>query len=312
MIQSQQQPHRQCVTTDEVTFTARLVLEIRKLLSPDFNWNKYGIFVAGGFLSGLMEPNYDPHLYQESDIDMYVCGQTMKQLRKRVRKVLHYLRETFKDVYFIIGGGLNVLLIDCVIKKLNHKLQIIGLCDDRDILHVIQQFDLTHCQIAYDGTDVIYTPEFVDAMRTKVTKINPNVHSIHAYRLVKSYLRGYSVELPKHNVYIKNFFRQGYSSATEDTTRTNRIWHTHNMGTEFDQMLVDPIVQQNLHKNPPIDFSLNEETMVKKIVESYGWSENLYIFSRKGQLIYSKPEIHDTLKICDALSYISLSNVLTR
>ena len=199
------------------------------------------------------------------------------------------------------------MLIDCIIKGWQRRLQLIGFVGKSMLpvgqtrsnshkcptpLEVIEGFDLTHCQIAFDGNDVICTPEFVKSITNRTTTINPLVHSIHGYRLVKAYLRGYSVVQPDHNVYIRNFYHR-YGDEDEKDYRkvlrlTDRIWQTHFMRDEFADLLKNPVVHQNLHKSFIVDFSLEMEQRIKQIDQLSNWSPMLYVFNRYGQLMIER------------------------
>ena len=294
------------VTVSKMTFYHRIYNELGELFDTPFSWD--GIFVGGGFLTGLMEAKYDPELYKESDIDMYICADTVGHLRERVKYVVDYLKKHTKNVYFMTSGYEQGFLIDCLIDGWKRRLQLIGVTyaspcalfngfkkSDKLVCptpeQVISTFDLTHCQIAFNG-NVICTPEFVQAMQTRQTNINPQIGSVHAYRLVKAYLRGFSIGKPEHKVFIKNFFRRTY--AKEDfgkilPVKTDRMWHSFCLQQEFDELLKNPIVLQNLHKNFMIDF---EKTTIKQHLEAinrlHGVTDNITVYNRHGYIIMQR------------------------
>jgi hypothetical protein len=295
------------VTVSKMTFFHRICTELGQVFDSPFNWNN--VFIAGGFLSGLLEANYDAELYKDSDIDLYVCAQNTNQLITRMNEVIKYLQTHTPNIYFLVSGYSQIMLIDCFIQGWKRRLQLIGItaggsfpillkksgtkpdkCPTTE--EVISAFDLTHCQIAFDGSDVICTPEFIDSMITRCSSINPQVHSVHAYRLVKTYLRGFSILQPKHSVFIKNYFHRYGEDDCKKTKgtcgipiMTDRIWHTMSLQKEFTEIMDNPIVQQNLHKNFFVDFSLDVKQRLEEIEQKSEWTYDLYVFNRFGNCI---------------------------
>jgi hypothetical protein len=324
------------ISVSKMTFMHRLYEQCGTLFDAPFDWDN--IFLAGGFISGLLETKYDPDLYKESDIDMYICAKNCQDLSKRVMKVIEHIKTRTKNVYFIISGDPNVMLIDCLIDGWTRRLQLIGVsrtggktvphieCIDNSpmILNVIGCFDFTHCQVAFDGNEVVCTPEFIRSLTTRRTKINPLVHSIHGYRLIKAHIRGYTIIRPEHDVYIKNFFhRYGRSDDPEKDasskfkTLTDRIWHTYYMDKEFPELLVNPIVHQNLHKNFVIDFNLDDKEHLNTIDQLTRWTPQLKVYDRYGHLVLSRYEggYHTQLanqNIDDTVRKLCIVNILTR
>lgn len=318
------------VTVSKMTFYHRIFSEFGELFDTPFSWE--GIFIAGGFLTGLMETKYDPELYKGSDVDMYICADTVAHLRERVKYVVNYLQEHTKNVYFMISGYEKGFLIDCLIEGWKRRLQLIGVTYSTPFLsikdfkkkstcptpeEVISTFDLTHCQIAFNG-NIICTPEFVRAMQTRQTNINPQIGSVHAYRLVKAYLRGFSIGKPEHKVFIKNFFRRTYTK--EDFARipakTDRTWHSHWLQQEFDELLKNPIVLQNLHKNFIVDFEhTTPGQLVDEIFRLHGVTDNLTVYNRDGYAIkrrvsIDKDGVTSTEKVDQQLAYHDIPDII--
>lgn len=318
-------------TVSQMAFYARLSQVVGDLFEPPFNWS--GIFMAGGLLSGLMDVNYDPFLYKESDLDLYICADTPEKLVKRMKQVVAHISNHVEHAYFIVNGCTNVMLIDCLIRGWNRRLQLIGfdggngrkaVCPTAQ--SVIAGFDLTHCQIAFDGTNVITTPEFILSKKTRETSINPQVSSIHGYRLVKAYLRGYSIARPKHNVFIKNIYHryekepnpitwEQYNPADKSVLpMTDRLWHSHYLEKEFEELLRNPIVQQNLHKNFMIDFSAGTHEHIHQIMTLSDSAQDLYVFNRFGVplVIRNHRETLVSINLKDALPSDQMSLTLNK
>jgi hypothetical protein len=329
------------ITVSGMTFYSRLSKELNNLFDSPFKWDN--IFLAGGFISGLLETKYDPELYKESDIDMYVCGETLNQLANKMKYVIAHLSHYAEEIYFISSGYHKVMIIDCLIKGWKRRLQLIGIHGSSNwpnfnpsvkkhtpsicptAKEVIAGFDLTHCQVAYNGEEVICTPDFIHSLTTRQTSINAGVRAINGYRLVKAYLRGFSVSQPKHAVYIKNYYhRYGDSDIGKSVpSMTDRIWHTMFMYKEFAELLDNPIVQQNLHKNFLIDFSLPFHQRMETIVKLSDATPDLYVFNKQGlNVVYvskSNKEIAESDHKCiddytmeQMIERMTITNVLTR
>jgi hypothetical protein len=328
------------VTVSKLLFMHRLYEQIGTLFDPPFKWDN--IFLAGGLISGLLEVKYNPELYKDSDLDMYICSISLTDLCTRMMYVLNYIREHTKNCYFLISGTQRVCLIDCIIEGFPRRLQLIGLCgtnlaglfniNTKDKIKsvkcpspsdVMSTFDMTHCQVAYDGNDLICTPEFIDCMITHHTVLNPQVQSIHAYRLVKAHLRGYSIMLPKHQVYIKNFFhRYGVvdDPSKDEVARipslTDHVWEISNLKDQFPELLKNSIVQQNLHKNFMIDFTQSSAEQLNTIVGLNNWAGEWSIYDRSGKIVCFKSKDSDFLpqrnSLQKAVEAMTITNILTR
>ena len=332
------------ITVSTMTFFRRLVGEVGQLFDT-FNWE--GIFIAGGFMSGLMEVKYDPQVYNDSDIDMYICGATTAQLRERIKYVVNYLQTKTPNVYFLLCGHPDGFLIDCMIQGWRRRLQLIGVTFASPFrvikdfkksnicptpMEIISAFDLTHCQIAFNGTEVICTPEFIQAMMRRQTSINPQISSIHAYRLIKAYLRGYSIGQPTHELFIKNYYRRTYEEPCHPHTgtlfRTDRLWRSFALAEEFEELLHNPIVQQNLHKNFMVDFEqMTSKQRLEAIKEQFNdMTRDMVVYNRYGYMILkhllvqgkyleaddqiSEP-IENTTTLMDHISHMSCANQVT-
>ena len=119
------------VTVSKMTFYVRLSEQVGHLFDPPFKWDH--VFMAGGFLSGLMETQYDPELYQESDIDLFVYGSNLRDLQARMRQVISHLQKSTSNIYFIVAGCHGNMVIDCLIAGWTRRLQLIGLCPTKRI-----------------------------------------------------------------------------------------------------------------------------------------------------------------------------------
>jgi hypothetical protein len=71
-------------------------------ISSPFSFDWTNVFIAGGFLSGLMEYQYDPELYKDSDIDIIVITKSDKRnLIREIRFIGYELEIEFSVVLSI-------------------------------------------------------------------------------------------------------------------------------------------------------------------------------------------------------------------
>ena len=137
-------------------------------------------------------------------------------------------------------------------------------------MEILKNFDLTHCQVAYDGFNILYTNEFIEAITTKITKINVN-KIILSYRLIKAYNRGYSIDYP--DCYIKCI-------SLNDDINTTEIYNINDLDIIIKNLLKDQNIIKKLTKNyiPNLQNYDKEQALLemKKICEIYAY-ENKYI-----------------------------------
>jgi len=158
---------------------------------------------------------------------------------------------------------------------------------------ILKSFDMTHCQVGFCGNELIHTDEFVNAIKTRTTKITTS--SIHAYRLVKAYQRGYSIEKPKY-CYIKNIFHEYTTDFilnpnTKIPSNTDKFYDINNLQNIIEELSKNPIVLKNMNKNyiPSMNSQIPITEEMHTIGTSYaGKDRYTFINDINNNFIYQK------------------------
>ena len=122
--------------------------------------------VAGGFLLNSV----NNHMTGNVDVDMYVPCKNLAKFNKMMAKLgecrgLLQHNATFYCHSFLKMNGIRSVQAFYNLTTKNHVMDIMAVRNSRSPLDVVQNFDLTFCQIWYDGTNVFATHP--DHIRTK-------------------------------------------------------------------------------------------------------------------------------------------------
>ncbi len=255
-------------TVSSLEFNKRLLNKIGEFIDDDFDWKN--VLIGGGLISGFIDAKYDADEYQNSDVDMFVYGKNKTLVLNKIQAIYDYFVKKLDKKFYSFVYIPNTPIINIIIPG-RCSFQIIGTISQTG-LEVLKSFDMTHCQVGYDGTNVVYTPEFIEAIKSRITVITKRY--IHAYRLVKAYHRGYSIANPEY-CYIRNIFHE-YTSKPGDKMPTNsdKFYDIHDLQNIMEILEKNKIVQQNLTKNyiPPMHDIYTEEILkieMEKIGELY-------------------------------------------
>lgn len=173
--------HNDFVTTSSFEFYGRLHKIIGEFIDENFDRNN--IIIAGGLISGLIEKKYDPTEYNLSDVDIFVYGESKSIIVEKIQQIYDYFVKKMNKKFYAFAYHPGCAMVNIIIPG-KISIQIIGTLF-KNATEVLKSFDLTCCQIGFDGHKIIFTDEFIEAIRTRITKITTK--SIHAYRLVKTY-----------------------------------------------------------------------------------------------------------------------------
>jgi hypothetical protein len=259
------------VTTGLFEFFKRLNKKIGNFIDDDFDWSN--IIIAGGLISGLMESHPNMSEYQQSDVDIFVYGDKNTVVNK-IQEIYQYFVKKLDKKFYAFVYTPNTPII-CIVIPGKCAIQVIG-TNFNNWLEVLNSFDLTHCQVGFNGTHVLHTDEYVEAVRTRITKITKR--SIHAYRLVKTYHRGYSIKKPSY-CYIKNIFHEYTALPGRSFANTDKDYDINNLQYIIEELENNQIVINNLTKNyiPSID-SINTTTEEMVKIGTLYAGENKYKF----------------------------------
>ena len=240
-------------------FYKRLGDELTNILDSNFKWTN--VLLSGSLMSGLLETKYNPNKYKQSDLDFYIYGRDSSTVKKHMKRVYSYFVNKFKKMYCFRYN--HTLVLTLLSPEYHRSIQIIG-ATSNDPVRILKMFDMTHCQLGYDGEKLIYTTDFIKSFRSRISRIT--THSIHAYRLVKAHLRGYSIMEPR-KLYIKNVSHNYSKEKKVNGMPINRdkVWNHYNLS--MDELMENKIVIFNLNKNyiPSEDETLDEvnENLIK-------------------------------------------------
>ncbi len=268
------------ITTSFFEFFKRINNKIGELIDGDFNWSN--IIIAGGLISGLMESRPDLTEYQLSDVDIFVYGNKNTVVNK-IQEIYEYFVKKLNKKFYAFVYTPNTPII-CIVIPGKCAIQIIG-TNFQNWKEVLESFDLTHCQVGFDGTHVLYTDDYVEAVKTRITKITKG--SIHAYRLVKTYNRGYSIKRPKF-CYIRNIFHEYTSLAGRQFANTDKDYDIDDLQNIIEELSNNQIVINNLTKNyiPAIDSVNTIKDEMEKIGTLYAGENKYKYINNNGSNIF--------------------------
>ncbi|BCS83555.1 hypothetical protein QLL95_gp0568 [Cotonvirus japonicus] len=264
------------VTVSMIKFIRRFLNKVDDLFD-DFDWSN--TIIAGGLISGMLETKSQQSEYASSDIDIFVYG-SKKTVTSKIQSIYQYFIEKLdKKFYGFMFTPMSAILNIVIPDKFS--IQIIGTRFNSE-MEVLESFDFTHCQVGYNGNSVVNTKDFIKAITTKTTRLTGR--SVHAYRLVKAYHRGYSIERPEY-CYVKNIFHEYTEFQNKipgqrpDISNTDKFYDINDLENIIHELEENPIVIQNLTKNyiPNSKSELSDDEEMKKIGELYA-GKNKYTF----------------------------------
>lgn len=183
-------------------------------LFEGFDWTN--AVLAGGSVLGFLEKEELQSQYASSDLDIFVYEDNHEALLKRLLYVVTHLSQKAKSTSFSIYKNTYTI-------NVSDRVQIIGLLY-KTSSEVLRHFDLTHSQVGFDGSDLVYTPEFETTMISRVSK--PTKKATQAYRIDKALNRGFMLN------------RDGSMVDLNNKTSYNYVWRPDNKGERCSLELV--------------------------------------------------------------------------
>lgn len=274
------QPHDNLLATpkeipnkDEQVTCSRfeLVGRIHKLFEKfqDFDWTN--VVFSGGLLSSLVQKKYSEEDIKKSDIDLFVFN------KNDFYRVYEYFKSKFRKMYSF--GYADSSIVTIITYEFDRPIQLIGLFDlhgnkkYNTALDLISDFDISSCQVAFDGENCITTDDFLDFCRTRIAKITKN--SIQAYRIIKTINRGYGIHKPNHSVTISNYSSTPYDMLCArkpivNQVHKSKIWKIDDL--DIGELRNDPIVKQKLNKFFVPTHDSGDKYILKKIFTTYSYA----------------------------------------
>lgn len=248
-------------TVSQFDLCSRLYRELNGCFDG-FDWNH--TCIAGGFLTGLVEQKYDAAAYENSDIDLFIYGETAEEAQNHFMEVFKFIKDKFADLWVVPLDCVNIVINICTQQSIR-AIQLVCVTGISNPEQLINRFDLSHCQIAFDGTRFISTPECRETLRTRQSRILGTQTTAH--RLYKAYTRGFSIMIPDHQVYVKppntstwvyGFNRSSLADKSLKEFTLDKLLTKENM-EQFAKMVYNPSCKQQYIKE-------------KKVIESDGFS----------------------------------------
>ena len=240
------------------------------LLEKDFDWTN--VIIAGDLMACFAEARPDYQSYANSTIDLFIysdSGLTIDVQKKTINETAHkiyfYFLKKYEGLIFAFDNSTSYINKITIVVP-NKRTINIFLTTFTSSLEILQLFDLSYCQIAYNGNDIIYTPDFLYAMNNRITK--PTQKYVQLYRIVQAYQRGYSMEIPRSK--SKSNFE--IINCTDTNKENSDKYHWNDLSTRIDEITSNPIVILNLAKNiiPKSSTKINKTKFIKTINAAYG------------------------------------------
>ncbi|AYV84715.1 MAG: hypothetical protein Hyperionvirus35_11 [Hyperionvirus sp.] len=175
------------VCVDFQTFKERLTGMVGDLFNG-LDWSN--ILLAGGSVLSMLEKNDEKLLaeYLNTDIDLFVYSSVKERLIEKIIYLLSFLKGKLGDCKYFVYK--NTYTID-VFSAFGRKIQVIGVLDN-DSWELLSNFDLSNCQVGYNGKEIVFTEKFREAMVNRVCETTKPM--VQGYRLYKAMLRGFMVK----------------------------------------------------------------------------------------------------------------------
>ncbi len=266
------------VTVSNSVFLKRLHDECPNLLG--FNWNN--VLLAGGLISGLLETKYDEKLYEKSDLDFFVYDSDENKIHSVLKRTVEYFKQQFETAYIFAYNGTTIITI--LTPNYKRVIQLIPI-KYKTSLEILERFDLTHIQVGFNGADIVATKGFFTSIKTRVSTIVGN--STQVYRLLKTYMRGYSIDIPHYldyynsGIQLNNRLSSAYG-YNHDGKQSPKKYNIFELESKFDELMNDPTIKANFEKNyvPSVDES--NGLVIQNIYEHY--SKNIYFITEPDEI----------------------------
>jgi Ring finger domain len=184
------------------------------IIDNTFNWN--GVVIAGGSISKLLMQHMELQDYPiDSDVDLFIYGQTLKDRIASLISTLTYFRNKFGNkVYFASKG----YVIDIYITGIERTIQIV-MANNCNIDDILYNFDLDYVKVAYQNGQIIATPQFIASFKYQVSQINNSLFRMR--RIIKMKGTGISLLTTEPNLvnvikYVKERQRVFYIPHESD------------------------------------------------------------------------------------------------
>ena len=173
------------------------------------------IFFAGGSLLSC----FTQKIYQWSDIDMWVCGESETDIINNTIKLLQLLEHSFRTKgYDKLLWSIMNNVITCYCVGYSRNIQIIMVKGDAETN--INNFDFDYVKVFMRNNKIYSTLEFIDSFIEKKISYTYQIDNIKDNRLLKALMKGYSVSDELMNIkkiaHIVNQYNALYDNSKKD------------------------------------------------------------------------------------------------
>ena len=158
-------------------------------LLDDINWNN--MILAGGSVNKLLNPkiiSFGPQI----DLDLFIYGTANIQ-KEKLKELLEWFTNKYKEKLYL---GINKSIVYLWVTDCPRYIQII-LHKASNVFEILSDFDLSHCQIAYNGNQFLMTADAIIYLKTQSTQQLIKDQSLTYNRLFKNQYQGYSLFIDK-------------------------------------------------------------------------------------------------------------------
>ncbi|KAE8233255.1 hypothetical protein CF326_g1704 [Tilletia indica] len=154
--------------------------------------------VAGGIvLACLLHEGGDWERYQDSDVDIFLCGETVQQATEQAHAVEAVLRANVSDFgsNYSVMRTVNTITFTprpAAVANGYRSIQLVTTLYS-NVGEILSLFDLGPVSVAYDGEDVWFSPRALWSICTAYTHITDAIRGSSASRILKYAQRGFGL-----------------------------------------------------------------------------------------------------------------------
>lgn len=197
------------------------IYELSKgIIGKDFPFSN--CIIAGGYANKcLIKHEYHQ---QYNDIDIFLYGKITKKKNAFIT-LLRYFSKRFKNRIFYC---INKSALTLCIEDIDINLQIIY-NNAKNKIDVISEFDLTYCQVLFDGKEFLAMYNYIDTAKSFMTTNSDRIVYVNTHRAQKAKDKGYTlynntyyheVEDEKTKYSLNKYY---YPRSTESKERNMKI-----------------------------------------------------------------------------------------
>ena len=164
-----------------------------------FDWTN--VVAAGGYVVNTLHKEKSPLSF---DVDLWLLGDASTQ-RSKVQQIVGFFHKRCAQRQVALYSAVQGSVLSLWIEDSEVMIQVICNTDHKTGKDVVSRFDFGYCQVYYNGTDVFGTMLAVEALNSRITRVNPNkTKPLSQARYQKALKKGFLVALPKDAQFEKS------------------------------------------------------------------------------------------------------------